>query len=428
MTLENRVDYIEQCTRCSQCKFTHMPKSKDFSSACPSKYHSKFHASSAGGQLITAYGYQKGVIEVSPNMVDSVYACSMCGACDTMCKTHQGDNVEPFDTLLAFREQLAKDGHVPDKLVGLVKNLEQEGAPKGKRSERSLWAKGLGIKDATKEPVDVLLHVGSEYAYDEAQWQSLKFIVKLLEKAKVDFGFAYDAESDSGGMAYEIGYQDIAEKLAQDWSNIVDKSRATIVLALNAEGYASFKNLYPRMNKALSSVRVLHTTEFVEDLLNSGKLSLALSGQGKAVYHDACRLGRRSEEYQAWDGDFIRVLNTLRVTDSPRKVNFGNEGNYDAPRNLLSKVEGLELLEMERNRQYSFCCGGCPSVKEGYPKMAKGAAEELLSEAESAGAEVLISGSSCCQANMAEAAKKCGSPIKVTTVFDLLADSVKENV
>lgn len=432
MSIEDRLNNIELCTRCSQCKFVYMPKSKDFSSACPTKYHSRFHASSGGGQVISAYGYHKGALEASPKMIDSVFSCTMCGACDTMCKSHMGDNVEPFDTLLEFRAQLVEDGKVPQKIIELVQNLEQEGSPLGLRSQRTqclegLTAQGVEIKDARKQAVEVLLHIGSSYAYDKSQWNNLHFLVKLLNAADVDFGIAYDDESDSGSFAYEVGFKSVAEKLAGDWQQLLQQSKASTVLTLSAEAYAGFKNIYPRLNQPLDQVTVLHMSEFIEHLLSSGRLALSLKGSGKVAYHDSCRLGRRSENYKPWSGERLRVLNTLSVTDSPREVNFGNEGNYDAPRHLLSRVTGLELLELERAREFSFCCGAGAGVKESYPHVADGAAQELLREAQAVGADIFVTASACCEANMTEAAEKSNSPVQVRNLFTLLAESIEGN-
>ncbi len=433
MPLEDRLFNIEQCTRCSQCKRVPYPESKTFSSACPSMDYGNFHAYSAGGKVISAFGYQQKVIDVTPKMVDSVYACTMCGACDTACKSHLGDNVEPFDTLLEFRADLANEGKVPKGLTELVKHLEQEGSPTGKRYDRSRWveelsAEAINIKDATKEAVEVLLHIGGDNAYDEAQWANLKFIVKLLTAAKVDFGIAYNAESDSGGFAYELGFRKIAKGLAEKWLALVKQSKANVVLAANADDYAAFKNIYPRMAMNLGSVRLLHTTEYIEELFHSGKLSINLESGAKVAYHDACKLGRRSEEFKPWNGKYIRVMNTLAVTDSPREVNYGNEGNYEAPRELLSRVQGLKLVEMERNKQFSYCCGAGCGVKENYPGMAEKAAQHCLDEAAAVGADILITGASNCQRNMAEVAKKNHSPVKVTSLFELLAESIKEDL
>ena len=427
MSLEDRVHNIQQCNRCSQCKFVHMPKSKDFSSVCPSIDYGQFHAYCGGGKVISAYGYLKEAIEASPKMLESVYACTMCGACETLCKSHMGDNVEPFDTILEFRAKLVEDGKVPEQLVNIVKHLEKEGTPTGLRSERCQWAEGLEIKDARKQTVDVLLHIGSDNAYDPKQIEELRFIVKLLKAAKVDFGITYEAESDSGGLAYELGFRDLATTLAEEWQLLVKQSQASVVLAASAEAFAAFKNVYPRMGLPLDSVKVLHTTEYIEQLFDAGKLSLSLKGGAKVAYHDSCRLGRRSEDYTPWNGEYIRVLNTMAVTDSPRKVNYGNKGNYDAPRQLLSRIEGLDVVELERNRQYSYCCGGSGGVKENYPEMADMAAQSCLREAKAVGAEVLVTASACCQRNMAAAAEKHKSPVKVSNLFELLSQSMKED-
>ena len=147
MSLADRKNYMEQCTRCSQCKFVPMPKSKDFSSICPSIDYGQFHAYCGGGKVVTAYGYLHEKIEASPGMIDSVFACTMCGACDTACKTHFGDNVEPFDTLLELRAQMAEDGKVPPALANIIENLTSEGTPTGKRADRSKWTEGLEITE-----------------------------------------------------------------------------------------------------------------------------------------------------------------------------------------------------------------------------------------------------------------------------------------
>ena len=427
MSLESRLHNIEQCNRCSQCKFVHMPKSREFSSVCPSIDFGQFHAYSGGGKVISAFGYHKNVIEASPKMIDSVYACTMCGACDTLCKSHMGDNVEPFDTILEFRAQLAADGLVPEQLAGLVKQLEQEGTPFGVRADRSLWAAGHNVVDVRDENVEVLLHIGSNNAYDKSQWGNLRLLVKLLNKAGINFGIAYESESDCGGLAYELGYRDVAAKLATQWSEIVTASRAKALLCADAESFASFKNIYPRLGMALDSVDVLHTTEYIEQLLATGQLSLELKGTGKVTYHDSCKMGRRSEHYTPWEGEYIRVLNTMAVTDSPRKVNYGNDGNYDAPRNLLGRVAGLDVVELERTRQYSYCCGGGCGVKENYPEMAEMAANNCLTEAASAGAEILVTASPNCQLNMAAVAEKNNSTVKVSSLFEILEQSMQED-
>lgn len=420
MSLDDRTVYTERCTRCSQCKFVPLARSDAFASICPSMDYGQFHAFSGGGKVITSYAYNAGACEATDAMIDSVYACTMCGACDTACKTHMGDQVEPFDTLLELRARLAGEGHVPQTLQHLVEQLDSPTAPR-QPSESDSWHHGLGIKDAGKDKVDVLFHVGRENAADRAQWGGLRLIARLLTQAGVDFGIAYDDEADSGALAYELGYRDIAERLADTCFDQIARSGASILLVGGASDYAGFRNIYPRMARSLAAVRVVHTTEYIEELIGAGRLALEMMGKGKAAYHDSCRLGRRSEPYVPWQGQQIRVLNTLLVSDPPRHMHFGVDGNYNAPRSLLARIAGLDVQDFERSREFSYCCGGGCGVSEAYPEMADQAALQCLDEAASQGAEMIVSGSAGCQRNMQAAAERHGRATRVVTVFELLA-------
>lgn len=420
MALEDRRFYQEQCTRCSQCKFVPMPQSQAFSSACPSIDHGQFHAFSGGGKLITAYALTAGQARINQRLIESVYACTMCGACDTLCKTNQGDSVEPLDTLYELRATLAADGHVPPAHAELMHKLRAQGTHLGQRDQRSLWAEGLQLKDATRERVQVLLHVGSSNAYDRAAWPQLHTLVRLLKAAGVDFGIAYDAESDAGGLAYDLGFQDDARRLAQSQAERVQRSGATVLLSACAEAYAAFRNHYPRLGVSLGDVRVVHSTDFLEELLEGGKLSLQVASDLTVTYHDPCRLGRGSEPFVPWQGEWIPVMNTMLASDSPRPVRFGNGGNYEAPRRLLSRVQGLKLVEMERNRQFAYCCGAGAATPQAYPQMADMAAVNRLREAEATGATCVVTACSGCERHLANAARAHGMAIQVRSVFDLL--------
>ena len=422
-TLESRSIYSEQCTRCSQCKTLPLPKSQKFASVCPSIDYSPFNAYSGGGKLITSWGYNAGKVDASPAMVESVYACTMCGACDISCKLHNADLVELYDTLFAFRAQLAKDGHVPAELTALVNNLKEEGTPQGLRTERAKWAEDLTLKDARKQPVDVLLHIGSENAYEPERWVELKLIAALLTKAGVDFGIVFEDESDSGLLAFDIGYQDVAMSLADEWHAHLAQSQAKLVLCADADSFAGFKSVYPRLGKTLP-VPVEHTTEFIESLIANGKLTLSAKKKIKVAYHDSCLVGRRSEAHTPWQGDLILVKNNVSpISDPPRKVDYGHGGNYQAPRNLLSRLEELELLELERNKEFAYCCGGGCGLPEAYPEMAEMAAESVLNEAESAGGEMLVTSSAQCAKNLKRTAEKLGHAVQVSSLFDLITDA-----
>jgi Fe-S oxidoreductase len=424
MSLQDRRQYQESCIRCSQCKFVPAPRSRDFASLCPSMDHGQFHAYSGGGQVITSYALMQGKAAVTERLVDSVFSCTMCGACDTACKTNEGDNVEPLDTLYELRAHLAREGQVPAPMKALMEGLRREGSHLGPRAERSRWAEGLDLKDATRARVEVLLHVGGSSAFDRGQWPALQALVRLLRAAGVDFGIAFDAERDAGGLAYDLGFQDDARTLALHQQKLVKDAGACVLLAASAEDYAAFRNLYPRLGVALPGVRVVHSTDYLEELLASGQLTLQARREGRVTYHDPCRLGRLSEPYTPWQGQWITVLNTIVVPDSPRPVLYGNGGNYDAPRRLLQRVQGLQLVEMERNRQFAYCCGAGAGAAQANPAMAGKAALQRLQEAQATGAACVVTACAGCQRHLAAAAAANGIDLPVQGVLDVLAQAV----
>lgn len=251
MSLEERRIYQEACTRCSQCKFVPAAKSKAFSSICPSIDYGQFHAYSGGGKVITSYALVTNNIEVTPRLIDSVFACTMCGACDTACKTNEGDNVEPMDTLYALRAHLAQAGNAPPLLKELVERMLAQGSHLGPRHSRNDWAAGLFLTNASQKPVDVLLHIGGEVAFDKAQWPSLHTTINIMQKAGSHFGVAMDDENDGGGTAYDLGYQEVALEMAQALATVVIKSRAKVLVTTSAQAYSAFRNIYPRLGVAL---------------------------------------------------------------------------------------------------------------------------------------------------------------------------------
>jgi len=421
MALADRTMYQELCSRCSQCKFVPAPASHEFSSACPSIDYGNFHAYSGGGKLITGYALARSAVLPTPDAIDSVFACTRCGACDTACKTNMGDDVEPLDTLYELRAWMAERVHLPAVLSDMVAQIVQEGSHRGRRDQRDHWAEGLGIKDATCETAEVLLHVGDENAHDPETWPRLHALVDILRVAGIDFAIAGNLENSSGGLAFDLGYPDVARDLAKQQQALLKSCGASVLLTASAEAYAAFRNVYPRVGMDLGEVRILHVTEFLSQLVGEGRIELHTRQPVKATYHDPCRLGRLSERFKPWSGNRLTVQNTLHVYDSARPQRFGTHGQYDAPRGLLKQVEGIELVEMERNREFAFCCGAGSGVPEAYPEMADMAAVSRLKEAVHTGATHLVTACGGCRKHLASAAARHGIAIEVCEIVDFVA-------
>ena len=424
MQLAELDENISHCWRCNHCKWVHSPQSDEFAHACPSIQFGNFHSFSGGGKVITAHALAIGDDVYSDTMLESVFACTMCGACDVSCKINNGEMVEPLEILYALRARVAEDGRSLPAHTAMVASLVEHGNPFGApAADRAHWAEGLGIKNACKERVDVLLHIGCDSSYNEALWPELNAIVALLHKAKVDFGILFEEECASGELAFDIGFQNEARQLAQRLSDAIAKTNAHSIVTCSAGSFSAFRNIWPRLGVRLPGCTVRHITEFVDDLIESGTLTLGGGFSGTVTYHDPCKLGRLGEAYQPAKSSWTRVLNTMMTHAEPKQILFGNDGLYEAPRRLLRRIPGLNLVEMERNRVASYCCGAKGGAAEAFPDFAQSAARHRLDEALSTGAAIVATASGGCRCHLESVARADQEPLKIMGIFELLASA-----
>lgn len=424
MSLQEQRWSIEQCNRCHQCKSNPTVQSKAFSPMCPSMEYGQFHAYSGSGKLISAYALTEGRLPYTKEALESITACSMCGACDTACRTSHGDLVAPMDTLYDLRAKVHDDGKAPAAHRAMLDHIEKFGNPYGKpREYRALWTEGRNLADATRQPVDVLLHVGCSQAFDEAQWPALVWLVEAMQRQGLSFGTLGAAEPHAGGLAYDLGHQGLARRCAEETLRLVRASGAHTLVTADAESLAAFRNFYARLGVRLDPVRVLHVTEFLEEAGFAAQPA-ATSGRDEVVtYHDPCRLGRLSEPFVPWKGEWKLVLNGMRVAEPPTPARFGLAGVYDAPRRLLQSVPGTTLVEMERRREFSYCCGAGAGSREAHPEFADQAARHRLDEAAATGATALVSSCASCVRHLGAAARQHRPELRVVHLIDYLKNA-----
>ena len=420
---------ITNCWRCSHCKWVPSPKSNEFAHACPSIEWGGFHAYSGGGKVITAFALKEQEADYTEAAMESIYACTMCGACDTSCKNNNGELIEPLSVLHALRAHVAQEGHSLPAHAAMIDNLRREGNAAGRpRAERARWCEGLGLKDALAAPVDILLHIGCENAFEPRLWPELKAIVALLQRAGIDFGIAYDREAATGETAYDIGFPDEARTLARSMADVIRDTGVATVVTCSSSSYAGMRNIWPRLGIASLRGEILHVSDYVDRLIEAGELSFEGAFDGAVTYHDPCKLGRLSEAATPSNPRWTKVLNTMSVHDGPKQILFGNDGLYEPPRKLLNRLRGLKLVEMERNRVASYCCGAAGGAKEAYPDFSRFAAERRLAEAQATGAAVVATACGGCRTHLSEVAEQIGAPMKVMGVFELLAANAAPSV
>jgi Fe-S oxidoreductase len=422
MGLEQYKGDMAMCCRCSCCKFIPMQRVGGLQNAnvCPSIAKYEFHAYSGGGRMnIGTAMLSEAGLNYTDKLVDIIYNCQMCGACGVSC--NYAMDMEVQEPINEMRIKAVEDGQTNPALQKVISGLRKTGSMVPVNGKRGDWATGLKIKDATKEKVDVVYHVGCLTSYDPKTQKLAKAVAKILQNAGVDFGIAGDNETCCGGRAYQMGYEKDFLEQAKKNIAMIQKAGAKTVVTSCADGYQAFKVLYDKY-RLKGDLEVLHISEYIDRLLKAGKLKLRKKVDLSVTYHDPCRLGRMGEPWIHWDGK--KVPGDRFVFDPPKQYRRGSNGVYEPPRDVLKSIPGVKFAEMTRIKEYAWCCGAGGGVNESNPEFAKWTAKERLDEAASTGAEAIVTACPWCEKTFTEAIAESGSSLKVYDIVELVENAL----
>jgi Fe-S oxidoreductase len=413
--VDNFVFDMSRCIKCKGCYWVdhvYMPGVR-FSTRCPSATKYLFDAYGAYGRLRVGLGMLEGKLEINNKLLEVLYTCSLCGACDVGCKRNLDLEIEL--ALEALRIRAVKEGKAPlPKHKKVAQNIINKhncfGSP---HENRTKWLP-KGIKPAAK--ADLLYFVGCTASYTNPE--IAQATAKILDGTGTKFMLMPD-EWCCGNMLYSIGMIDEARELAKRNIKMVKDSGAKTLMTACAEGYRMWKVDYPKMlgiKTADLGFRVVHLVEYVDELIKKNALKLTKPVGLRLTYHDSCSLSRLSEPWTPWKGK--RGL--WGTVSPPLERRRGNNGIYQQPREILKSIPGVELVEMIRIRENAFCCGAGRGTKEAFPDLALWAAEQRLLEVKEVGAEALVSTCPWCKNNFTKASKQNGSNLKVYDFSELV--------
>ncbi len=400
------------CYRDSMCKyvFTWHVKSDRFSRNCPSimKYH--FDAYSAQGRLDVARAILEGDLEWSDKLLDVVYKCQLCGACDYICGRIK--EIQPGRVIQAMRAKFVADGKAPPKeFEKLRENLKSEQNPyEQSNANRADWIKAFE-KTATKKNISIpeegttenLLFIGCSPLRDEAAKKMPQTVSELLIRAGVSAGVLGGKEKCCGNPCLRIGDQVEFMAFAKDNIKMFNDLGVKKLICACPFCYSTFRRDYPYAGEKMN-FEVVHVLEVIADLIEEKKLTLKKTRDLTVTYHDPCHIGRISDDGVAGTNAFT--------------------GLYDAPRKILEAIPGVRLVEMERIKDDTLCCGGGSWMKTAYPDFAETTALERLTEARTTSAEALVTHCPHCEENFGAALETSNSTMKLYNLLDLVLEAL----
>jgi len=394
------------CSRCSCCKWidSWRVKSWKYARICPQHTRYMFDAYSAQGKCDLALAVIDGKMKWKddPKIKDILFRCTMCGGCDAMDKGIRDAEVLKLQKWM--REEYVKEmgilsEHQP--LVDSVRNYDNVWIqPRGRRNA---WAKGMEIKDLTKEKAEVLLFVGCTYGLSEELKGTIKNVATILKQGKVRFGILGSKEVCCGSPVEKIGVVSEFERVARANIEMFNQLGVKTVVTPCAGCFGTIGLEYERF-KVKRDFEVLHITELFERLIKGGKLKFRKEVGLKVTWHDPCHQGRLSRPYVP--GKEI-------------------EGVYEPPRNILRAIPGIELYEMERIKEYGWCCGGGGGVFTAFKDFAQWTALERLEEAKDTGAQAIVTSCPWCESNLGNAIKGMEEKIGLYSLTDLMVRALR---
>ncbi len=259
---------------------------------------------------------------------NELWSCTTCRACMEECPAM----IEHVDQIVDLRRNLTMiQSEVPGGVKRVLEGIERQGNPwRLPQRERAAWAAGLDVPTlAEKEAVEVLYWVGCAPSYDERSRRVARAMVQLFQRAGVDFAILGEEETCTGDPARRMGEELLYQQQAQTNIETMGQYKFRKVVTTCAHCFNTIKNEYPQFGgQAGVDYEVIHHTDFLAQLVSAGRLTPSEPVQERVAYHDPCYIGRYNDI-------------------------------YDAPRNVLESIPGLELVEApDWNRERAMCCGG----------------------------------------------------------------------
>jgi len=341
---------------------------------CPPYEFYKFQRHTPKSRWLMTQRVFHGLEPITPELKEVMYACTSCLMCQELCGV-RGDGYGPWDITVAMREEITeKDGPLPAHQP-IYDGLQQHDNPWGETS-RGCWADGLGLKKFGDGKTSTLLFAGC--SADRASGKSgAVALAKLMQRAGEQFAILGDQEKCCGLYAFDLGFRREYERLKDD--NLATLKKAGVKNVVVACG--SCQRIWREYIKSSGSdLNVVHGVEWVAQAIASRRLKFTKPINQKVTYHDSCHLGRGC-------------------------------GVYQAPRNILRAIPGLQFVEMERNQRWSWCCGGGGGAPEADPEMAEWNAAERMREAMETGAELVLTSSALCQRSFGDL-PQAGLPVQ----------------
>jgi len=323
---------------------------------------------------------------------EAAWSCTTCGYCVEVCPV---GNEPMLDILRARQDLVMMESKFPQEAMETFDKIENYGNPWGlSPQEREVWMEGKEVPlMRDKKEAEVLYWAGCAGAYDNRGKEISQAVVDVLNEAKVDFASLGNEETCTGDSARRIGNEYLFQTMAEKNLETFGKYKFKKIVTQCPHCFTTLKNDYSELG---ADLEVVHHSQFIGELVSEGKISPKAWLDEDVTYHDACYLGRHNDE-------------------------------YDAPRDVIQSImKNGSLVEMEKSREESFCCGAGGGNMWYEIKTGERINHNRFKQAAKTGATTVATSCNFCNIMMEDGMKVTGNDdkMKVMDIAELVSKSL----
>lgn len=397
---------ITSCMGCGDCGYSIRPAVNRYLT-CPvkeAKGGESFEINFSRGRMNVLKSVLEGQIPLSKELANFVYQCSECGNCSEVCHMTQNPNIilptskwiDHVKVWEALRKDLVEAGFAPLERHAKIRDYmisEDMKNPYGEPYEKKYeWAEGI---PNLKESSELTLYTGCTMPLRQAE--TLRNMMKIFIAVGKEIALFKD-DWCCGSVGLRIGDNTSVVDLVNHNIESLSKLGIRVLFTACAGCYRTIKKDYPEIMGQELPFEVKHVTEILVEMLRKKEIPFKDATEEVLItYHDPCHLGRH--------------------------MNL-----YEIPRELISSIPGVKLIEMRRNRKNAWCCGAGGGLKSQFPELAIEISKQRIMEAIQSGAKILTTSCPFCIGNLKDAyenlPKEVQDQIKVVDIIDFIASKL----
>lgn len=373
------IDPLEKLRRCIQCGTC--------SATCPTAYAMDYSPRQVWRMV--QLGLRDAVLNSS-----TFWLCTTCKACQVRCPR----GIDLMDTMIALKEYaFGNDISVPEGMKTFGDTIAASYNISGDDNQnRQIWSQNLadvprGVKPRRRK-AEVLYFIGCVSSFYPRTYSIPQAVVQTLEYTGVEFT---TLGRDEWCCGYPLHIAGMGDRMAELARHNVQKARAVEakkVVFTCPSCYYAWAHLYPEFVD-VSGIQLQHASEFLAELLAGDGVALGPVNE-VVTYHDPCDLGRKS-------------------------------GVYDAPREVLARIPGLEFREMSASRENAVCCGGGGDVEVADNAVPTGVAARRLAQVQATDAQYVVSACQQCKRTLQEGARQNKIRVRAMDITELVWQSMQ---